>query len=492
MISIERNDLWRWASIAAFVAGLTAYIVFMLQSAPTRGLWYDEYWTLYFADPNSPAGVIFSDTNNPTYYLLLRVALLAGLEGQGAIAAANQVAVLALSAATLTIWALAKRPLFGLAALGAIFASPAAMTFALEGRFYAIAIFACVAFTAALLARIDTKSRQFDIWIYVLAVIASASHLFSAIYVGAAAASYVLLSARTSREDAIFSLTVGATAVVVTVAWIAVAWKTLFGPTSLVSWIQDSWGPTFIYGQFWFVNKMLAGVGPNVFLLVAGLAAASFGKVARPYIILLALTLAIFILLPSVASLWQPMLRDRYLSIPVSSFLLIGLFAVFRSVEDPPTLMRRAGMVLTGLFMAVLVVTSNSVAHRITNELRYPFQVAEARALLEGCANPRARIYVPALQTVGVVSQQAVYEYAYETALAWPDADLVSSRMPAEDVSAYPCQLVAWGELADFTRVSQQELLDILNLRNDGDAPLEVRHWHMGFAVVRSESATND
>ncbi len=158
--SVDQAMVGRIGACLIFALGFGCYISFELQIAPLRGLWHDEYFSLYAADLHTPSGVLFADTNTPLYYLLVRAALLAGLQGAAALAVVNQFAIIVFSAIVLWLFGRAGRFWFGLAAIGITLAIPTVLTFSLEGRVYAFAQFSCLALSAAVLTRLELGTAQ--------------------------------------------------------------------------------------------------------------------------------------------------------------------------------------------------------------------------------------------------------------------------------------------------------------------------------------------
>ncbi len=426
---------------------------------------------------------MFSDVNTPLYYLLLRGALLAGFSGASALVLVNQFAIVAFSAVALWLFARAGRPWFGIAALGLELASPTVLTFGLEGRFYALAQFSCFALSAAVLTRLDTRPRKHDLALFIaLAAIASAAHLFGALLAGSLGAALTLISLRTSRANTVAGLTIGATATAVAAIWIVVASAAMFGADGLVNWIPS--GTAWIVGQFWFMNRLLSGLTPNVVTLAAAVGVCALTPKARPYAVLFALTAILFYGLPLLASVWRPTVTGRYLAIASPALILVLMFMGWRAFQSQAAL-ARVGASLAAVFLVIATLAAPAVAHRMIWVGRWPYDAADARGGVAGCAQPRVRVYVPAEGATG--AREAVHMFSYEHAMNRPDVALVPSDEPGEDVAAYPCRLVGWGEQVFFSlpNASDADVLRELGLTNAQGAGLHVERRDMGFLLLR-------
>jgi hypothetical protein len=483
---VEVRTLGLVAAAFVFALGAVSQGILIAHEASLRGLWFDEYWTLYIADPATPPAVLLSDTNTPFYYLLVRAAWLLGLSGVSAVYAANAFSVAVFSFAAWLLLARAGRPRLALALVGFAMAAPPALTYVLEARFYITAQFACFALAAGVLARLDGGPRKYDIPILgALSAAAAASHLYGALFAGVLGGAVMLISLRGRRENLIAGLTVGATACAVTALWLAVAAPVLFGPDSLVGWIPRT--VDYVLGQFWFFNKMLSGFGPNAFLLGGGIVACAFVKPARPYALLFALTMFAFCAAPLLASAWRPVIVGRYLALAAPALTLMAVFAAWQGFSEETRPARVPAALICG-YALMLAASGQSVAVSMTREQRWPFDGASARAGIEDCSAPRVRVFVPNLPTVGALNQQAVYLYAYEHALGRRGARLISSRAPREDVAAYPCRLVAWGEHTG-PPADDTQLLANVGLSNNANVPLRIERRPLGFIVFRDGPA---
>lgn len=477
---INAAKLAKIGACLALALGLISYVLFELNIAPLRGLWYDEYWSLYTADLSTDPALLFADINTPLYYLLLRAALMTGLSGALALIFVNQVAIVVFSTVVLWLFTRAGSFWFGLAAIGVVLASPTVLTYGLEGRFYALAQFSCFALTAAVLTRLDAGPRKYDLALFtLLAAIASAAHLFGALFVGSLSAGMILITFRTSRQDTILAFVTGAVAAVVAGAWVVVARSAMFDAGGLANWIPP--GTAWLIGQFWFVNRLLSGLTPNIVLLAAAVASCALAPRSRPYALLFAFTAVLFFGLPVLASVRLPVVTGRYLTIASPALTLTAMFMGWRALESR-TLPARLGAGLTAAFLVIAVSAAPSVAHRMTWVGRWPYDTAGVRAGVEGCTSPRVRIYVPAEGIRG-----AVHIFSYEQAMGQRDVSLVTSRMPSEDVAFYPCRLIGWGEQVFFSpaEVTDDEVLRLLGLTNSQDAKLRVERRDYGFLVLR-------
>lgn len=483
--AFSRSDLRRAGACLVFAVGLASYVAYALSSAGSRGVWFDEYWSLYFVDPSTPISLWLADTNTPFYYAVGRMAWLLGFEGLHALYAANQIIVAAGAGLALWLFGRAKRLWFGLAALGVALAAPPALTFALEGRYYVGAQFCCLALAAAVLTRLDSGARPGDLPLFIaLSTLASLSHLFGALFAGCLGAALAALAFRRSEQETILGFAIGATACAVTAIWMSVAYSTLFGEASIVAWIPGS--PEFLFGQFWFFNKMLSGIGANGFVLAVVLAACIWHTSSRTYAILFFVTLGLFCLLPLLATLWRPIIVGRYLAIAAPALTLIALFAGNSAWQSG-----RASAVLTAggasLYALLLVLSGPMVSDRMTYEGRFPFRTHLVREGLARCENARVRVYIPA----GPSLVSDVYRYAYAFALNRAEVDLVGSDQPSEDIARYPCAIIAWGEQGDLNAETDAQMLQALGLANEAGVQLTIERDGVGFLVKRAEGAPN-
>ncbi|HEY7797165.1 MAG TPA: hypothetical protein VIA80_00250 [Hyphomonadaceae bacterium] len=492
----ERSRITVWAPALLLALAVGSLLAFAASSAPTRGLWFDEYATLYFADPATPPAALLADTHPPLYYLLVRAAQSLGLSEQSAMWAANGMAIVGFCLLAFALLARAGRPRFALVAIAAALASPAALTYALEGRNYSMAQFACLALTAAALAREKKPLTRADILLPVLAVLGAAAHLYGALFAGAfGAALTVVAFAQKRQPDLIRGLIIGASASVAVIIWLAIAAPVIFGERNLVEWIPNTL--SYTVGQFWFFNKTLSGFGPNVVFLVTGLLLCLWLRTSRPAAALLALTAAVFFTLPVIASVFVPMLHGRYLAIAAPALVMLALHTAFRAA-DPAAATQprvRAGAVVAfSLFALIAAVFAPNAAARFNAENRYPWQGEEVRALLGNCDAPRLRVWSPDLPKVGDVDQQALYLASYRRALGRNDVVLEPSTGAVRDIADYPCDLIAWGEHTTtfgLEKADEAALLAELRLKNATAAPLSIVLHDVGFVLMRAHPEQN-
>ncbi len=316
----------------------------------------------------------------------------------------------------------------------------------------------------------------------VLGALASAAHLFGALFAGSTGAALTLISFRTSRKDAVLGLVIGAVATTITATWILVAHDVIFGAGNSLNWIPHS--AAWIFGQFWFMNRLLAGLTPNVGLLMSAVALCMFMPRTRPYALLFALTAILFFGLPAFVSAWRPVVVGRYLTIASPALTLTAMFMAWRAFESQ-TVRARVSAGLAAAFLLVALFVSPTVARRMTWVGRWPYDAAGARAGVEGCANPRVRVYVPAEGATGAA--ESFRTFSYRLALNSPEVALVTSGMPTEDVAAYPCRLIGWGEQVYFPLADANDarVLRELGLTNRQGARLRIERRSMGFLVLR-------
>lgn len=477
-----------WGPWIVLAIGLASYAAFNLGAAQWRGLWYDELATLYFASPTAPASYFLSDTHPPLYYLLVRAAQGLGLAAQPALWAVNLLATVLFCAAAFAFLRRADHARFAVAALGAILAGPAALTFALEGRNYALAQFAAVALSAGVLSAMTRPARTRDIAVMAaLAALTAATHLYGALFAGSIGAALTVVSLiAKDRTSTILGLVIGAAATAVTAGWLAVAAPVLFGDVSLVSWIPNTVGYTI--GQFWLFNKMLSGAGWNAGFLALGLASCFLVRSARPYVLLLGGTALLFAALPTLASIHVPMLAGRYLGVAAPSLLLLALYAAWQAAK----VARPAGRIGAGLvilFAVIAAIAAPGVATRLTQDERLTYNVKDAKDALRGCVRPKVRVRAPYVAVVGEVDQRALGMASYARALGDPRVTLESHHGPARDVADYPCRLIGWGEHMlnfDLAAADEAALLREFGLHNAGNVRLEIRKSRWGVLILHA------
>jgi hypothetical protein len=482
----KRGPVIAWA---VFGLGLVMFIANAVLTIGPRGLWADELATLYFAAPDAPPATLIADTHPPVYYMLVRLALMAGFKGASALIAVNLVTITAFG--SLAAWLLVRggRPLLAIIGAGVVLASPAVLTFALEGRNYITAQIACAALTAAALLSLDDR-KGLKLWqIGLLAAICAASHLYGALYAGALGAGFVIVSLPQKRRDNIIrGLVIGGAASLVMLVWAIIAAPVMFGGSSLVHWIPNTL--SYTVGQLWFFAKMLVGPLPNVALLAAAVAIFATQKQARPVIGLMVLTGFIFVALPLLVSIKMPMLAGRYLTVAVPGLILMVLASAWAAVQSGGLRgLTPIGAGLTAVFFAVAAAGAPGVSARMLTEMRYPFDFTAARAALAGCTDARVRVLTPASQPVGAVDPAVLQHASYAIGLDRPGVKLDDSINPVADVSDYPCSLVGWGEHVitfDPRQASVETALSQLGLTNTGDVALtltQVREH--GFLLLR-------
>ncbi len=485
------------APFAVLVLGGLSLAWFVASNLPGRAFWIDEYFTLYFADPTIPLAQAWDtrltvDTHIPFYYLLARAALSAGLPAQTALALVNGLALLLAAGAGALFFARVKRPGFGLAAAGLFLAAPATLSFVLEGRAGMLAQAAAFALTAALLSRLLAGPRRGALALVVgLALLATLSHLYAALYTGALGAGVTLVGLLQRRGDLIRAgLAAGLTASLVTAGWIAYAAAALVGGSGLVGWMQN--GPAYMFGEYWYLHKFLNASNVNVPVAVAlaGLCAAS--RAARPVYVLGAVVGVLFCAIPLAVSTVLPMVQGRGLAIAAPGLLLLLLLAAWLAAEEASTAGRTRLAGATGLAAGVYFLIASLHAPavgRLMTQARWTFDAEGARAGVERCADARVRIVVPPDPAQDKIDTEGMYHSAYARALARPGVALVSSVGPERDVADFPCTLVGWGEHTQsfiLPDTDEAGVLAALRLTNRGGQALVVRRHHGGFLLLRA------
>ncbi|MFT3723506.1 MAG: hypothetical protein QM773_07965 [Hyphomonadaceae bacterium] len=482
-----RNGPARLGAWALFAASVGVVLFVILTTAPTRGLWFDEYWTLYLADPQISPEALLYDAHGPVYSLLVRLALTLGLGGAAALITVNLMTTAMLAAAAFWLLYRSHGLHVALAGIGVALGSAAVLTYLLEGRDYAMAQFTCLVLTAAALGQVAQRPTATWQVFAALGAACAALHVFAAIYAGAIGAALVVLGMiNKRRRDLAAGLAVGLGACLATFAWALAASEALF--STGVSWISGSL--TYTLGQFWYLSKMLAGAPQNALLLAGAIALCLLIRPARPYAILFVVTAAIFFGLPTLVSLVKPMLNGRYLTIAVPSLLVIAATTVVAAAQaGEPRRLRATACGAGGLFFAISLGLAPSVTDRFAAE-RAAYASDELVAALAPCKDRRVRVMegIPIIPGRKYLSGRDVLLYSYRSAVPLPDVLFDLSSGPVRDVADYPCSIVAWGEqIVQFPLPfpSTDAALQRLNLTNRDNIPLVVETKNAGFIVRR-------
>jgi hypothetical protein len=485
-----------WLLWLPLVLGPTSYIIFDLTVGPNRGLWFDEYATLYFSDPTAPFSFLVTDTNPPLYYFLVRIARSSGLEPQSSLWVTNFSAALVFSTIAYLFMRRTYSRLVAGTIIAIVLAGPAVLTFALEGRGCALGQFACLATTAGLSTQSEAGRRPSDFSLLaLLAGLSAATHIYAGLYVSVLGVAFGFSGIVTNdRSKLVAGITVCAASILVTAIWVITARRVLLGGNPSLSWIPSS--TSYTVGQLWFFNKMLSGAGFNLVVLLVGISLCALIPGPRYYALIFCFAAASFLAVPILVSTKVPMLAGRYFAIAVPSLILIALNAGAATVmKRDRRVIRLAAASFLSLFALVNIMTAHKVAARFTAEFRWPYDSSDVRAYVDRHKQTKIRVLVPDMPTVGGLSLPAIYISSYKAALDRSDVALDSSLSSVADVSDYPGPLIGWGEHVfwfdpthafDLTHADEQRVLRALNMTNVTNRPLRLEKRRAGFFLLNA------
>lgn len=320
-----KNQTW----LLILIAGIVAHFAALQAASTVNALWWDEYFSIWASDPALPFATVFwdriaPDSNLPSYFSLLSLVRRLGIDSSLAGRLINEACFLAAAAFVVARGIRTDRTLEAAVAVAVFLISAPVIAFGLELRVYGPALAAVLAAAWASFDTIQSDRRPLPAWqMALIGALAAATHLYGGLAAGALAAATLIVARRNPRLWA-GPLAMGTAATIVTGSWLV--WN--FGSSYLVSHILFS-VLGGILQVFSFADFILGTLALLPFVIVALLVMAK-DPATKPPAILAAIAIALFILLPALASFAKPILTTRYLYVGAPIFttaLAFGLAA---------------------------------------------------------------------------------------------------------------------------------------------------------------------
>jgi hypothetical protein len=429
----------RWIVLALSAVLLVIAVVTQVAAWRVEGLWNDEYYTLFVSDPSlSPADLataLVSDTNPPLFYAVVAAVRQVWDGTPRLLFLLINAAVLA---AVFVVVAVGRdrpdRVLVAFLATAALMAGGMAHYYFLEGRAYFLTSSICFllglhAFDVAIGA---LPARA---WILAMAGAAAAlGHVYGGLVSGSIAAGLLAVALLYRRRELVApALALGIAATLVTVIWVAWAWRF----TDRVDWIYFTPNSIKTYAR----ETLLLAVGSKyaVYLLVAvGLAALAHPRTRAMAIVLLVATALVFAL-PVAASFRQPIIQPRYwmVAAPLVPAFLVALIVVAGRIGGVAGSGLRVAAAGTLLLTSVLAAFQTHVAVAGLPYWRGTAPVVEFDA---ECPPGSIRIWIS--------GRPEYFPEFYAIASGFPldRFVVVSPKTPAPPWTPSGCPIVAWVE----------------------------------------------
>jgi hypothetical protein len=468
---------------AIFVAAFGLFLLEHSAIAALNGWWFDELFSIWSSNPAEPFSTVFMgriepDTTPPLYGSLLYWVRTLIKDDRQAIFVLNMSAILI--AAIAVILSARKARLFYLAVMTSIafLLSGPVLRFVSEARPYALAMaLAFVTSWFSALAILIPRARQSPTSFAVLGIVAGLTHIYAALLCGSFAAALVSLAVIWRRSDLMASgLSLGISATLVLSMWLAL-WLPFHSVENLY-WMNLSY-PT-VLSALWEAKQL--AIGPH--LLIALIALLTFGVLwptTRMLTLAFLVAFAIFLFVPLLISLKQPIIFGRYwLQGTPAIITLIAFLArtwLFDGISRRSHLMPIAGAGAAVAFLAISDATGFITARAFTAAKPIWKGALVVAPLARDC--PTASVHINGFIPL----------FAYTSQL--PDAVFADARESATDVvnpADSKCPVLGWAEEphpADFVRRATDE--DLMRMLKIGASPsqVEILRHPTGFVILR-------
>ena len=491
IVALSQKVANSWAADIFLSIAAVLFIAAQFAINDVNGWWNDELSALWASDTSVPftsayVNRISPDTNPPLYFSALYWTRLFISNDRAAILVLNAGCIVA---AGLTVLAVSVRPrLTALAAIAfaAFVLSGPVLLFAAEGRAYLSAL--AVSFVASwcvALAIEAPDSRPSLVVFCALGALAALIHVYAALFCGALAGGLFVLSVLDKRWRSLVtsSLALGLSASLTLGIWLL----TVTGSIGRVGWIKFT--PEAVSGAIWYVKEITVGNRMSALLLVVLLLFGIARKATRPIVFVFSLAFVLFIALPLLASLKQPMIMGRYWIIGAPSLIVLMAFLArswWRELRDG-TLMSPTSLAVLGAGVLALVSSySGFLAAKSFTASKPIWRGAEVTApLLKEC--PEGSVHVAS----GTISATRTSLHYFARMAGTSSAlflDAGADATPSLSVAAARCPVMGWAEhvlLGDdfLIRATDAELLRLLKI-DATPAEVDVRRHKSGFVVL--------
>jgi hypothetical protein len=463
-----------------------AFVVFLLEHsaiAAVNGWWFDELFSIWSSNPAEPFSTVFMeriepDTTPPLYGSLLYWARTFIKDDRQAIFVLNTSAILI--AAIAVILSARKAGFSRLAVMTSIafLLSGPVLRFVSEARPYAVAMaLAFVTSWFSALAILAPRARRGPTSFALLGIVAGLTHIYAALLCASFAAALVSFAVIWRRSDLTASgLSLGISAALVLSIWLAL-WLPFHSLADL-HWMKLSYAT--VLSALWEAKQL--AIGPH--LLIALIALLAFGALwptTRMLTLAFLVAFAIFLILPLLISLKQPIIFGRYwLQGTPAIIVLIALLArtwLFDGISWRPHLMPIAGACAAVVFLAISDATGFITARAFT----------AAKPIWKG-----ASVVAPLARDCPIASVHVngfIPLFAYTSQI--PDAVFADARESATDLvnpADSKCPVLGWAEEphpADFMRgATDADLMRVLKVAASL-SQVEILRHSTGFVILR-------
>jgi hypothetical protein len=451
--------------------------------AAVNGWWFDELFSIWSSSPTEPFSAVFAgriepDTTPPLYSSLLYWVRTLFKDDRQAIFALNTSAILIATIAV--VLSARKADFFRLAVITSIafLLSGPVLRFVSEARPYALAMalaFATSWFSA--LAILVPRARPGPTSFAVLGTVAGLTHIYAALLAGSFAAALILLAVIWRRSDLTApGLSLGISATLVLSVWLAL-WLPFHSLDNLY-WMKLSYET--VLSALWEAKQL--AIGPHLLMLL--LALLTFGVLwptTRMLTTAFVIAGSIFLLLPLLISLKQPIIFGRYwLQGAPAIIILIALLArtwLSNGVSRGTHLIPIGGASAALAFLVISDATGFTTARASTAAKPIWKGALLVAPLARDC--PTASIHVNGF----------VPFFAYASQL--PDAvfaDAKDSKTHLVNQADPQCPVLGWAEEphpADFMRRASDE--DLMRLVKVGapSSQVEILRHPSGFVILQ-------
>ena len=475
---------------ALLVGASALFVAAEVSINAVNGWWADELASLWASDVSLPFARAFGerilpDSNPPLYYGVLYWVRRLISDDRTAVLALNIAAIIVAAGAVFAASrraGLSRLAVFGIAAFGL---SGPVLVYASEGRSYCLAV--AVVFVAswyAALAIKDAHQRPALASFVVLGALAALTHVYAALLCGLLGAGLLTSALFFHRRDLVGpSLALGLSASVILAIWLAVTW----GSLPRIGWIEFS--PTMVLRAAHDAETLAVGWLVNLLLLIALLAFGIRDRATRPFFITFGIAFTLFILLPGIVSLKQPIIVGRYWLVGAPALTTLATFAVWTWFLAGDRFPKKNYKRLVAASGALLFLCSSSLHGFIAA----PSQVARkgiwkgakiVRPLINEC--PVGTIHVAVSAGQFPSPEYFVWGFSKLTGASpslFVDAKLKSTPDISPAVS--PCPVLGWAENNwEVSQATDADVLQFLRIEASPDQ-VDVRRHITGVVVLK-------